>query len=284
VEELIEEAKTLGLNPDNYVRECFQKIILYSISRLGIESYYVFQGGTALRLFYGSPRHSLDMDYTLVMRSLEESKRDSRAILSVVSRVMTPYEVSVSLTREKMLTGEGFYRYFLVFDMLKWLKRKIKIKLEIVRRSYQDIRFSRKILNIRFPMSTSIGVVVKSPSQLLADKVASLAGGYHRGYIRWRDIFDIYWLSTRSKAEIDVAYLLQEFGSFIEKPEDIASLAKEIRELLSRGDFTEIRTELERLLHRTLLEDELVREYLKTAVSILENAYAVIRDEVGGVG
>jgi len=66
MEELIRKAGDLGLEPENVVRETFQKLILYAIAYNNLDDYYVLQGGTALRLFYNSPRYSLDLDFTLI--------------------------------------------------------------------------------------------------------------------------------------------------------------------------------------------------------------------------
>lgn len=51
MEELVGKARAIGVDPLNYVREVFQKLVIYAIAYLEIEDYYVLQGGTALRLF-----------------------------------------------------------------------------------------------------------------------------------------------------------------------------------------------------------------------------------------
>jgi len=56
---------------------------------------------------------------------------------------------------------------------------------------YKGVRFIRKIIDIEYPFKTSIGVSVKTPGQLLVNKITSLARGLHRGITRYRDIFDI---------------------------------------------------------------------------------------------
>ncbi|HDD63726.1 MAG: hypothetical protein DRJ32_06815, partial [Thermoprotei archaeon] len=231
MERLIKEALSLGIDPETYLREVFQKLILYSYVINNLGSYYVFQGGTALRLFYNSPRFSLDMDFSLINRSLTKAMEDSTKVLNTLSHILAPYKVEVSKSREKALFEENFYRFFYTFNTLGIIRRKIRIKLEIAERNYMNVSFSRKILALEFPIHTSIGLIVKSPAQLLCDKVTSLAGGFHRGYIRWRDIFDIYWLKTKINARIDSNYLKQEFGSYIETKEDLEKLVSKLKAL-----------------------------------------------------
>jgi len=284
MEELVREAKALGVSPASFVREVFQRLILYSLAYLGLEDYYVFQGGTALRLFYGSPRVSLDMDFTLVERELAKSVGDFSRVLGVVRRALSPYRVDVELTREKLFSEEGLYRCFFVFDTLPWLGRKIKVKLEVIQRNYIGVSFRREVLVLRFPVTVSVGVVVKSPSHLLADKVASLAGGYHRGYVRWRDVFDIYWLVDQLRAKVDPAYLRLEFGTYTEEPSDLVSLIGVLDEILNRGNFSAVRKELERYLHSSMLGNDMVKAYLLTVLSVLNEACRVLGCEAGGVG
>jgi len=41
--ELLRKAETLGISPENVVREAFQKLILYSIAYLNLDSSYVLR-------------------------------------------------------------------------------------------------------------------------------------------------------------------------------------------------------------------------------------------------
>lgn len=45
-------------------KELLHYDILYSLSRAGLLDHLTFQGGTSLRLCYGAPRFSEDLDFT----------------------------------------------------------------------------------------------------------------------------------------------------------------------------------------------------------------------------
>lgn len=87
----------------------------------------------------------------MVKRTLETSERDSREIMSLLERLLIPYGLRVGVTGAKTSVEEGFYRFFLVFDTLPWLKKKIRIKIEAVRRIYRKVVFDREPVNIEFP-------------------------------------------------------------------------------------------------------------------------------------
>jgi len=277
MEEIVRRAKSVGVEPLNYARDVFQKLVLYANAYLEVDDYYVLQGGTALRLFYGSPRFSLDLDFTSTRRTPKSSVKDFKAVASLLERLLAPYNIDVSLSGERLSSEDGLYRSFLVFDTSRSLKRKVRIKVEVVSRSYRDVDFNRGLVIIDFPFSTSISAVTKSSSQLLADKIASLAGGYHKGYVRWRDVFDAYWLLRYSKAKLDHFYLFQEFGTFVEEPEDLLNLIDRLNRILFEKSLSDAKKDLGRLLNRSMLEDKLIEEYVGATLEALEEAYRVVK-------
>ncbi|MCD6457615.1 MAG: nucleotidyl transferase AbiEii/AbiGii toxin family protein [Thermoproteales archaeon] len=276
MEELIRKAGDLGLEPENVIREAFQKLILYAIAYNNLDDYYVLQGGTALRLFYNSPRYSLDLDFTLI-NSIKRAVMDFEKIKNTIAKVLSYEGVNVVKRREKIFENEGFYRLFLDFDTTRLLDRRIRIKIEVYEHRYEKVVFDKKILDIDYPLATSVGIIVKKPQQLLADKISSLAGGEARGYIRWRDVFDIYWLVVKLKAGIDKNYLLQEFGSWIEKPENLEKILKKLETITREGDYSEILKELQKLLPPSLSKEDMVKEYVKVSMDILNEALMLVR-------
>jgi hypothetical protein len=85
---------------------------------------------------------------------------------------------------------------------------------------------------------------------------------------RWRDIFDIYWVRERG-VRLNRDYLTEEFGSYVERLENLVGVARFLRSVLERGDFTGVERESSVLLHRSLLSRSLVELYLKSAARVL---------------
>lgn len=271
---IIKSARNSGLNPENVVREIFQKLILYALAYSNLDDYYIFQGGTALRIFYNSPRVSLDMDYTLVSRDLNKSIRDFTKVKNVVKKILLSEGIDVEKKSEKII--KDFYRCFLVFNTMNFLEKKIRVKIEVIERRYIDISFGRRILDIEYPFKTSVGVLVKTSSQLLVDKISSLAGGVHRNYIRWRDIFDIYWLVAKFNADIDKKYLKQEFGSWVEGVADLESLLKKLSE---EKIYSEMKRELHGILPPSLLHKDLVKKYVSLTSKMILKVLGELKNE-----
>jgi len=272
----LRDARSKGLIPERALREIFQKTVLYSLSIRGLWLKYVFQGGTSLRLFYDSPRYSLDLDFTYIGGQKNVIPREIEIVRNTVERIFSPYSILVDISREKLISEERFYRCFLVFDTSRIIGRKLRIKIEVLCRSYSQEMFLKKILLINFPIQTSIGVLGKTPNQLLVDKVASLAGGYHRGFIRWRDIFDIYWLRRRFNALVEPDYLALEYGSYIEKPEDLDKLQHLLEKILSNGKYKDIISELAKILPLGLASKEFVKQYIETSLLVIKEAKEVL--------
>jgi len=124
---------------------------------------------------------------------------------------------------------------------------------------------------------------VKKLDCILADKVCSLAGAWRRGFVRWRDIFDIYWVRERG-VRLNRDYLAEEFGSCMERLEDLVGVARFLRSVLERGDFAGVERELSVLLHRSLLSRSLVELYLKSTAEVLEEAIEVLGGEASRLG
>lgn len=260
------------LSKYQYLHEAFQRLILFVISTLDLHTFYIFQGGTALRHVYGSPRFSLDLDFTIVNRDIKTLIDDSKRITARLEALLAPDEITVKKTREKCIVKELFYRYFITFDTIHYVGKKTRVKVELLIRPYKSLSFNAEILTLHYPFETSFGMRVKTPSQILSDKISALAGGFHRGYIRWRDVFDIFWIIDKYSPTLKTEYFLQEFGSWIEQKEDLYSLREKLHEILIKRDFSEPIGELEKILPGTLLSHDLVERYISSVLRVVNDA------------
>jgi predicted nucleotidyltransferase component of viral defense system len=264
------------------LREHLQRLVLYALAQLNLYERYTLQGGTALRLAHGSPRLSLDLDFTLE-GAVAESLRHAEVLRGLLERALAPEGVGVGLSGSKLDEAGGFHRYFLAFDTRRLVGRKLRVKVEVLSRRYSHAYYEMKPVEVRYPVATAVGVRVKRLDCILADKVCSLAGAWRRGFVRWRDVFDIHWIRERG-VRVHRGYLAEEFGSYVERPEDLAGVAAFLRGILERGDLAVVERELALLLHRSLLSRSLVETYLRSAVEVLEEAIEVLGGEAGRVG
>lgn len=271
-----------GVEREWVLREHLQRLVLYALAQLNLYERYTLQGGTALRLVYSSPRLSLDLDFTLE-GAVVDSPRHANALRNLLERALAPEGVGVGLSGSKLDDAGSFHRYFLVFDVRRLIGRKLRVKAKVLSRRYSSAYYEMKPVEIRYPVVTAVGVRVKKLDCILADKVCSLAGAWRRGFVRWRDIFDIYWVRERG-VRLNRDYLAEEFGSYMERLEDLVGVARFLRSVLERGDFAGVERELSVLLHRSLLSRSLVELYLKSTAEVLEEAIEVLGGEASRLG
>jgi hypothetical protein len=62
-DDILTESNQTHMDPKNLLQEQLQKAVLAAFSRYNVFNHIVFQGGTALRFFYGNPRFSEDLDF-----------------------------------------------------------------------------------------------------------------------------------------------------------------------------------------------------------------------------
>lgn len=176
------------------LKEISQEIILMGLSRQGFFSTAEFHGGTALRILYGLPRFSEDLDFALL-------KPDPTFTLTPYLKNLTDelrafgYEFEI---KDRSQTDNTVKKAFLKDDsigkimMLKRTStaRKLTIKLEIDTNPPLGAQTEIKYLDFPSPF----GITAK-------DLPSSFAGKLHallcRSYIKGRDWYDFIWYISR---------------------------------------------------------------------------------------
>lgn len=82
----------------NALREMMQEIALAGLYRSGFYKHAAFYGGTALRIFYGLPRFSEDMDFSLL------EKKESFRLAPFLDAVLQEFQslgLQVSITEKE---------------------------------------------------------------------------------------------------------------------------------------------------------------------------------------
>jgi predicted nucleotidyltransferase component of viral defense system len=183
-------------------KELLHYEILNALDRSGYLERIVFQGGTCLRLCYGSVRYSEDLDFTT-------GEKFSRADISdmkdtIAYSISNRYDVDVEITIDDAPESDVNKR---TIPIAKWqitvatdssrkdLPRQ-RIKLEIARvPSYTKVV---RAMNVNYqglpPSYGDILISCETLAEIVADKLVSFALS---SYIRWRDIWDLRWIARR---------------------------------------------------------------------------------------
>ncbi len=185
-------------------KELLHYDILYCLKEHGFLNHLTFQGGTSLRLCYGSNRLSEDLDFAGGFDFKSTMIADMKQCLE--DYLGLRYALEVSVRNPASLRGDSLNGSIKVD---KWQiavttsperrdlpKQKIKIEVANIPAYTHDV----VLLNANYDFLPdgydSILVPTESKDEILADKLLSLPATA-ASHVRFRDIWDISWLKQR---------------------------------------------------------------------------------------
>jgi predicted nucleotidyltransferase component of viral defense system len=178
-----QKARELGVDRTQVVREYWEIIILKGLYDSPQGRYLIFKGGTALRLAYGSPRFSEDLDFSLTKDVMKGKFRP------LIRKIISAFpELSETDLQEK------YYTYLAEIKVTQnYLRLPFRVKIEISKREIKNYQWELKLLN---SPATVIPVMaqVATLKQIYQDKLSCLKG---RG--KPKDLFNLWYLSERLK-------------------------------------------------------------------------------------
>lgn len=178
----LKKQQELGIAISQIVREEYEMILLNRIFQSGFGKDLVFRGGTALRLAYGSPRYSDDLDFTQ-LKNIKES--DFISWCDKVVKTISNLELIETLQKHYTL-----FARFKITDPS--LNQAISIKIEISRRKgkwVKDKNYSLAQLSSEITPITVL-VQVATLKQIKEEKESILPP-------RIRDIFDLWFIGQK---------------------------------------------------------------------------------------
>ena len=208
----LEAGNNLNLQPV-IEKELIHYDIIRAMSDNGFLERLCFQGGTALRLCYGSERFSEDLDFTggvhfdhANMHQLKQCIEDHlSAKYSVQVEVKSPQEkktagIKVSSWQVKVVTAP---------DRPDIPTQKIKIEVANVP------SYTRELVQIsehyQLVSSPPLIIGVESMDEIMADKLLAFPAA--EVPIRYRDIWDLHWLAMH-RAQPNLGFLHQKIKDY----------------------------------------------------------------------
>lgn len=180
--------------------------ILRSLSSAGALNDLAFQGGTCLRLCYGSSRYSEDLDF---VAGEAFGDLDLEGISKTLEKdLLKNFDVTVRVKEPKVLEEfgcVGVRRWTVVVDTAPerpdFPSQRIKMEIASVPSHTREVR--QVALNYdELPASYGdILVVCQTQEEVLADKIISFANS--EAHVRHRDLWDIPWLLARPHLDFD---------------------------------------------------------------------------------
>jgi len=206
MEQLLAErvARELKIDVTQVAREYWEVIFLNRLFESPDTGGLVFKGGTALRLAYGSPRFSEDLDFSLLEDSL------GGVFKKMAAGLVRPFQ-------EAEITDIAAKRWTYLCEVRiteGYLAQPFRVKLEVSRRAAAGYRNEMRLIT---SPTTPVQALcrVGTLEQLLQDKQDCI-----RTRVAPKDVFDIWFIS-------------QKMGIKYEPP-DVKISPKELRRELSK--------------------------------------------------
>lgn len=187
-------------------KELLHYDILFSLDKEGLLDILTFQGGTSLRLCYGAPRFSEDLDFAggrdFAGRQMAKMKE------CLEHYIGARYKLDVLVKEPRELRNKSQH------DGLKIDKWQLTVVSAPGQRHLPRQRIKIEVANVpaysRIPRALQTNydflpdgygdtlVLTETLDEIMADKLVSLVNTQH--YVRHRDIWDLRWLKQSGTA------------------------------------------------------------------------------------
>lgn len=262
-------------------KELLHYDILFAMDQAGLLDRLTFQGGTALRLCYGSQRFSEDLDFVGGSDFAAAQLQDIKSC--IVDHVGKRYGLEVRIKEPKELAQDPESRHV---NVHKWqisvitapkrrdLPRQV-IKVEVAgvpayTRLPQSLQHNYDFLPDGYG---DLVILAESLDEILADKLVSLVAC--TSHVRHRDIWDLHWLRQQS-ARFDPALVQNKIRDY-SVPDYPALSAQLIDRLPGIIRGKEFRDQMSRFIpldvqERTLLKDKFLEMLTRETALALRHA------------
>lgn len=222
----------------NGLREVMQEVALAGLYRGGFFEKAAFYGGTCLRIFYGLPRFSEDLDFSLLA---PDAYFSLEPYFSAVKDEFSALGLDVDISAKKKTVRSGIESAFLKGDTRQFsfavhAARTVKIKFEVDTLPPLGFATEEKLLLQPF----SFYVKCFSLPDLFAGKMHALLYRNWKSRVKGRDWFDFEWYirngipmnlshfiirATQSGHLHNERLTMQEFSQLLERRIDMLDVA-----------------------------------------------------------
>jgi len=263
-EDILTVSNQQHMDAKQVLREELQKTILTALSHEGYFTSLVFQGGTALRLFYGNPRFSEDIDFVIKQG---ETPKDIKKSFPKIKQLITdtfPFLEKTILQTQKDTTQ--LKRYILKTQGTQ-PSQQSRIHIELA--SIPSYENQPRILD--FPPFHP-AIQVETAQEILADKITAVGC---RTYLKGRDIWDIYYLITEKNLSIPWDLVKRKIADYSVSIKTYSKRLEEAEENLTTNGISILSFELKRFLPQPLYQ-----QYENQFSEIIQTALKYIKKEV----
>lgn len=217
IKELIKITTKNQTQPINIYREYCQNLFLSYLYQENGSNYIQFKGGTALRIYYNSPRYSEDLDFSIFMLN---KKQVEDKILNVIFN-LEKTNLKPELEESKETSGGYLANLTLLIDTYR-----VKIAIQASRRKTTYIQPNLVLINNDFIPAYTMCLL--NEKDLITEK---LEAAVTRS--KPRDFFDIYFLLRKGSVGIEQRNLLKQTVNIVKKSK--INFKRELEDFLPRN-------------------------------------------------
>ena len=162
------------------IRYHFEREILSYLSDKGIAKSLVFQGGTSLKVAYGSPRFSVDLDFVRTSIGDDDLKRLCEGLDRYLKDKYPDFDFELKVQKDT----PDLQRVMLKISHPS-LPNKVKIPIE----KFNMVAYTREKHK-----DDEMKLTVEAQEELMADKIVALM---FRKFLKAGDVYDLYYLVER---------------------------------------------------------------------------------------
>ena len=195
--QLSENSLRYEIDQYTVLREYIQLVFLNALYQHKDSKGIIFKGGTALRLVYGSPRFSEDLDFNCNISLTKLNTLLDEVVKIDVSKIVP----SIYLKEMDTLHGYSARLYF----KTELSSMPLTIKLDFSFRE-KSLDAGKTTLSTELPIHVYSLINVFSAKEILAEKIRTI---FQRS--KGRDIYDI-WFLLSMKTELDIGMIDKKMG------------------------------------------------------------------------
>ena len=216
----------------NIIREYFQHLFLSQFYKIEDTENILFKGGTALKIIYGSPRFSEDLDFSIFNI---EQYRQKDFIENIFTKVLTEIErfgIKVELGPKPGPTTEGYYgdATFQIYDY-----PPIVVSINISSRNGRDVK--GEVDSIANDFVSTYNVFHLPQVELVEEKIFDALVKRKKA----RDFYDLYFIMRTGLLTPEQKNRLNNFKNKIIKWAEGVDFSSELSALLPQNQQDIIR-------------------------------------------
>ncbi len=278
VEQAMQEPGRLHMRPV-IEKELLHYDILFALDTANLLDKLTFQGGTSLRLCYGSPRFSEDLDFA---GGFEFDIKDLISMkICLEEYLVTRYNLEITIKEPKDLLQEIEHKNIKVN---KWQIRVIThpdrkdipkqmIKIEVANIPAYTSEARQLMHNYDFLPDNYRNTIVMTETleEIFADKIVAFV--HCQAYIRYRDIWDLHWLKQKG-ATMNITLIKKKLidYSVSHYPKKINKMIAQLHTIIFGLEFKRQMSRFlpEEIQQKTLLSEKFLHVLLRETREMLQ--------------